>query len=489
MLAAFCFFAFLWALGFPQPMIDDLFYSGAALNLANGGDFSNPLLARQGFPSHFFFVYPPLHSYVLAAWLKLIGISAASMTAFPIVMYLIISVSTIAILRRHGALAWLEWLVPLGVAMAFLPSGLRPETLAVALLMSGFALANGTGSLRLFTGFLLMFLGSSCSPRVTIFGAALVFCAGYKLWRDAAINGLQRWAIWALGGTALILSGLIFLVLIHFRLGEFWHTFNFHAARTVGKPLALLKEYVVHVLGILQWPLVIIPFTLLIYALRKPKNDLSIIGFFTAAAFPVVAATGGIGAGTMWWLIWLMLILTGAAARRNSRFVKILLPAAVMIALLVGNRRLGANCFGLVSGRIGRDKGEMFQTALAMRPTPEHPLLLDGEVARYIFDYRIPEGALDLSFGAAFPGSIPGDRNRSELRKEDIFLAGPETVSLLTRITYLEEPTPKWFAFGLGALKFEQYPRRVYIIEPERCKGPRFESDAGKIWLPKSSPK
>src|SRR5271169_406830 len=81
------FFLLLWFWDFPKPMCDDLFYSGAGLNLAQGGDLSNPLLARQEFPGHLFLIYPPVHSYVLAGWLKIFGISAASMTGFQMLVY------------------------------------------------------------------------------------------------------------------------------------------------------------------------------------------------------------------------------------------------------------------------------------------------------------------------------------------------------------------------------------------------------------------
>ena len=50
------FFVGLWLLDFPKPLIDDLAYCGAALNLSGGGDLSNPLLLRYQLPGHFFFL-------------------------------------------------------------------------------------------------------------------------------------------------------------------------------------------------------------------------------------------------------------------------------------------------------------------------------------------------------------------------------------------------------------------------------------------------
>ena len=82
-LGAFIFFLVLLILGYPHPWTDDLFYNGAALNMAGGGDFSNPLLIREVFPSHYFLVYPPIHPYA-CLWLafSLWHQHLASMLAF-----------------------------------------------------------------------------------------------------------------------------------------------------------------------------------------------------------------------------------------------------------------------------------------------------------------------------------------------------------------------------------------------------------------------
>jgi len=82
-LAAGLLFGGLFALGFPKPFCDDLYFIGAGLNLANGGDFSNPFLERSQFPEpHHYFGHPPMLSYAVAGWLKLFGISARSLMSF-----------------------------------------------------------------------------------------------------------------------------------------------------------------------------------------------------------------------------------------------------------------------------------------------------------------------------------------------------------------------------------------------------------------------
>ncbi|MDB6019514.1 MAG: hypothetical protein JWR19_4003 [Pedosphaera sp.] len=482
-------FISLWVLDFPKPNVDDLFYSGAGLNLASGGDFSNPLLDRQGFPSHYFFVYPPLHSYALGGWLKLLGISAATVTAFPLLSLLLISIATISILRRHGAPVWLEYIVPLGLTCVFLPLGLRPEPFAVALTMVGFALSERkqNSTLLRFLAFLLMFLGASAAPRVTMFAGILALRAGWQSWQADRLAGRSPWRICALWFGAGVLTTLTFLVLIHFRVREFLDTFHLHATRVEGKQLQLLADYAVHVLGVLQWPLVLIPLALVTFSLMRKPDGLSRAGIWIACAFPLVALSGGVGPSTLWWAILVMLLLAGSALNLMSHPAKrALLSALIVLSLLVANRKFFALNIGILSGRIDASRSEQHLTALALRPQPDHPLLVDTAVARYLFDYRLPQGALNLEFGTTFPGAMPGDRNSSELRKGDVFLAGPDTIGLLLARTYLELDIPKWNFLGSPKLGFPSKPRYVYIIPAENCKATR-PWDVTPVWSSSSA--
>lgn len=487
-LGALLYFGVLWCLGFPQPGYDDLFYTGAALHLADGGDFSNPLLDRQMFPSHYFYVYPPLHSFVLAQWLKIFGIHAASQTGFFMVNALVICAATLSIMRRRQAPAWAQWTVPLAVSFAFFPCGLRPETLAVALTLAGFDVserAKSIGWLKCI-GFLLMFLGASCAPRVMFFSLALASCAGFESWRENGHNGSrQKLIVFWLG--ALAASGLVFLTLIQFRLHEFLQTFHFHATRVEGKPLAILIDYAKHILGILQWPLILLPLAMLAISLRKPWNRFNNAGIFILVAFVPLIATGGIGHGFIWWSMILIFIFAGSFAAGNSRSVVRIMGVMVVLALLMANRKLFANTYGIITAKINTKPSAQNAVISAMRPGPEHPLLLDSAVARYVFDYRIPTGCFDVEFGSPFPGGLPGDLNSSELRPGDVYLVGPDTVTLLKNRTSLQRDVPIWNAFGLQQFKFVKDPRAVYVVSAEDCKESRARTGEKPVYLPKEA--
>jgi hypothetical protein len=468
------FLVFLWVMDFPKPMVDDLFYIGAGLNMAGGGDFSNPLLARQEFPGHFFFVYPPLHSYAIWGWMKLFGISAASLTGFQMTMYLVTALSTIVILRKQSAPVWLEWLVPLGVTTAFLPLGLRPEPLAVALTMAGFALfvAAPRRTPFIFAAFLLMLLGGSAAPRMTVFSAALASAAGYGLWRE---KGAERRILWITGLAALLSAFFIFLFLIHFQLGEFWRVFHFHSQRVRAGKFGQLVGVIGYLddspfLRTVQLPLVVLSAWLFLFGWKRKIHDPSRASLFIVGCLPVVVLTGALGEGTVWYAIFILLLVSTAvlgAVPEMSRELKIILPCAFMLAGI----KPFVICYGMLAGHIQPDKGPDEPVAFALRSTPAHPVLLDRSVARYVFDYKIPPGFIDLQFSAPFPGSYVVQA----FRGGDIYLAGPENVDLLKLYTHVDRATPKWVPLGLPNRQFDCYPRRVFVIPEEECGGLRAD--------------
>ncbi|HZV36671.1 MAG TPA: hypothetical protein VFB72_18990 [Verrucomicrobiae bacterium] len=481
-LGAVLFFAALWLLDFPKPTYDDLFQAGAAFHMAQGGDFSNPLIQRQEFPSHYFFVYPPLNSYLLAGWLKLFGISATSVTAYGIFNCIVVSIATIWVLRRHGASVWLQWFVPLGVAFGLLLLGLRPEPLAVALAMTGFAItesesASKNGILQ-WTGFFLLILGASAAPRATVFVVTLAIYAGYRLWKEAT-PGRERSKIMLRWLGAAAVTGFLFLLMIGFRVTDFIHTFHFHAAgRISNDKFWVFKQYIFG-LGYLQWPLLLLPLALAIWMLRKPKDRLSWPALLLALVAPLAFCTGGLGSGTTWWAFLVMVLLAGSIVKMLPQKGAIALQVCIFLILAVVNRKMAGECFGIISGHIKRDTGDQLAVAKSIRPTPEHPVLLDAWVARYVYGYRLPEGMIDAEWSVKFPGAGPGSYTLTkdsgpQLRKGDVYVISDYMKRCLETYTLLEcTNEPVWHAFGLKQLAYDPYPCRVHIIPAEDCKDVR----------------
>jgi len=467
-IGALALFIFLWLMDFPKPMVDDLFYTGAGINLAQGGDLSNPLLARQEFPSHFFFVYPPLQSYLLAGWLKAFGVNALSMTAFVALLYFITAAATIAILRRHQAPVWLEWLAPLGVSTSLLAVGLRPEPVSIALTMAGFAFfeCGRKRPVSLLLAFCLMVLGASAAPRMALFSAALILLSVNRLWVLPTALRPASFRLWAAVGAGIILAILIFLIQIHFRVGEFWHSFHEHAQRVGGRRTNLLLNFLDEnaYLTNAQFPLVLLLAGLMIFAWQKEWCDLTRITLVLAGTFPVVALTGGLGAGTLWYIV-LTLLFFAAVVVKNQTALESKLKVVIVLAFCFANIGMLATVWGLLGGKIKSDRGPEAGVASDARSTPEHPVLVDSWVARYLFDYKIPAGILDIQFAAPFPKShIVG-----QMRAGDIYLVGPENVDVIKKATLLDLSPAAWIPFGLPNRYFYRYPCQVFVIPEENC--------------------
>jgi hypothetical protein len=475
-------FGLLWALGYPMPFDDDIFYCGAGLNLAHGGDFSNPFIVRQLFPSHYFFAYPPLYPYAVGGWLKVFGISATALTGFHIFLYCLVAGATIAILRRHGARLWMQCLVPLAVTTVFTRFGLRPEPLAVGFTMVGFAFieCGGRRPWLVFLAFLLMFLGGSVAPRLTPFSGVLAVLAGYRLWQDFPEDRRRQWSFLVLAGAALLVAVGMFLWMIDFKLAEFLTTLRFHASVRVngGSRIESFMKYPLAWLTITQWPLLVLMAGLFVAALRNPKDQLSQAGLFLTGAFPLVALIRGMGHGTLWYIILIIFLLSASLLKRISGFRTTVLQAALILTLIGANTKVVLEVIGILSGNIRRQLSAENQVAAGLKSTPDHPVLVDCWAARYVFDYRIPEGHLNFEFSSAYPGTgvkdgfFPGD----------IYVVGAEKTDELDRITYLERPVPRWSPVG-RRWSYYRDSRAIFIIPAETCKGlrPKEEWSTGKV--------
>lgn len=462
-LGALLFFILLWRLDFPKPMWDDLFYNGAALNLAGGGDFSNPLLARQGFPSHYFFVYPPFHSYAVYAWLLVWGISAASLLAFQNLMYFIIAWMMIILLRRQQAPELLAWLAPWGVTAVFMKTGMRPELLAVALTMLGYVVLVYCRRIgfKLWLAYLLMFLGAATSPRTAIFAATLALAGGWQWLKQTDMKISSCLRLGALAGLALAATILIFLALIGFRLSEFMQTFRLHATRvSEGGPWKAFLFFI-EFLGIKWLPLLLMTFLVLCFAWCRRADELTRLCYWLAAAFLFEGLTGVLGAGSSWYVIFILLLLTAALVKRISRGRALALQSAIIVLMVFANSSRLFEVFGILTGRIDTRPPANRAAVLAVRSTKENPVLVDPHVSRYVFDYKIPPGFIDFDFAAPFPGFAA---TTTKLREGDVFLLSPNGVQYLDLVTRYRHPADTWVILGFKNWTFYRNPRQAFII-------------------------
>jgi hypothetical protein len=452
-------------------MVDDLFYAGAGLNLGSGGDLSNPLLARQGFPSHYFFAYPPLHSYLLGGWLKLVGINSFSVTSFQLLMYLITTVCSILVLRRHNAPRWAEWLVIPGIWAAFFNIGLRPEPLSAALLASAMAVLECISPRFsvIAIGYLLLALSPIAAPRTLPFALTIGLLSAWHLWTLEEGRGRNI----LFGGilVGMSVAGLTFLVMIGFRVDEFMTTLLFHASRNTGPKLMLLQKFLFDILGIARLPVLVASIGATAFLVCFFKERLAQIGLVLALGFVIDAALGGLWHGTVWYAVLILIFGVAVICERTPRNLARCISLGAFLILLGANIRPVLGIIGTVSGQISSAPGEAFLEAANLRPTPKHPLVIDSITARYVYEYKIPPGSLDWSFSAPFPGFAPISicQNRSfstAIQAEfpgDIFVLGTDTVFALNSQTSLHQPVSTWSPLG-NRWWFPKRPRDVFII-------------------------
>ena len=445
-------------------MIDDLFYSGAGMNMAHGGDFSNPYITRYFPNDHFFFFYPPVYSYVLAGWLKLFGLSAMSATGYQVVTYLLMSLAVMAVIRRNCASGWLYWFVPLAVTGGFLADGLRTEPTAVAMAWCGFALIE-CGARRaapLFIACLLLFLAGTTAPRNALYDAALILVAAWRLWSEAQSNKSAQLRFLAVAAAAASCAVFIFLLMIHFRVREFWTCFHTHSQ--------IVKFKRANFLSLAHKGFLAAFVVLSIIAWRFRSDRLVQICLALGAATSVAVITHTIGYGPGGFHVMLMALFIGIiASARLPRFA-VLFQGAVCAILVVRNVPDAALALGELTGKISRDRGPEYGTVRTMTSTSEHQLFMDVFVARYIFDYRPPEGTVDFAFAAPFPyvGTVMPHLLATS-KPGDTYLLNPRFRAYVERSTYLShEPHEQW-KFLLWS--FDKDPRRVFIVHPDECKG------------------
>lgn len=221
--AIFGFWAFVALKSFPPPFIDDAWYAGAAINLAQHGVFSNPLcesLATIG-SAKLFLAYMPLHSYILAGWLRLFGVSTLS---FHVFFTLLAFLDTLLIYwffpkaRSSWAIALL---IILAVYELLAGVGMRPDSLGLFFLLIGMNVWRARTVAGYFVG--NIFLGLAVITFPTVAPMALMFALAALAYQRLFYGRTLRELIPLLlaSGTAYALCFLLFLVCIHGQLGAF----------------------------------------------------------------------------------------------------------------------------------------------------------------------------------------------------------------------------------------------------------------------------
>jgi hypothetical protein len=457
-------------------MRDDLFYTGAALNMTSGGDFSNPLLARQGFPSHYYFVYPPLHAYAVFAWLCVWGVSASAMVAFQNLMYFIIAWMMILLLKRQNAPGFILWLVPAGITAVFLKAGLRPEAFSVALSMVGYSMLDKSNKpgFAVWLSMLLLFLGAMAAPRTGFFALTMAAVGAWEHIKKTADKRKEFVRYGILAALAMLVTALIFCVLIRFRLGEFMETFHFHAQRLNESRMGLLRKFMLD-LGV-RW-YVIFAFTALVLCLsiRHLSDRYVRICYWLAATFAVAGLMRALGPGSGWYAIFILLALASRLLKNAGQYKAWMIKTALAALMVMANSSKAIEAFGLLTGKIDSLPPGNLEAIRTLKPDIANPLVVDPASCRYVFDYKLPPGIIDFEFAAPFPGYSATD---TPLIPEEKFILGPIIIDMFNRQNVCTNRVEMWSVLGFTNWIYPRHQNQSLMISTGELKIPGSDHPA-----------
>lgn len=433
------------AVGYPKVFTDDLFYMGAAFALADGHGLTNPYLVRDVAGVTPFFSYPPLYFDVLAGWIKLFSRSPLSLQMFWALAQLAGSVPFTRILLRLGTPFTIAITSPLLLLGAVGYEGMRPEILAIPLLLLGLAtLFSKEERWTTFAGAFLIMASAVIAPTCTA-SAITAICAYLYTRRD---NPSRQVVSIILAGSVL---GFILLLAINFELHGFLRTFLRHGSSrtsiTGGKHvgwvfLAYFLMFTCAYGGI---------------TLRKshPRLDNAGITFL----FLVIALAGTLLTHARESIMGIILASMGLAiaaeldsgALSNKRH----LIQCVVIIWLAALNLIAARTVDFAPRGI---PPRLINPAIQKNTS----LVIDSIVARYVYDYQPPRNSIDINFMRPAFYYSPG---RLSVQTGDQWLVSEHYLRLQYE-GHQAAHTPDEFPRRSAAAAFEKFAMTPFITRP-----------------------
>lgn len=403
------FWSVLWAAGFPSPNWDDLFFVGGAFELARTGRLANPLIRFWNpVAADRYFFQPPFYQYALAGWIELFGISARSLLGFQCVVLAVFSVSATFIFRRYGFRGAAA--IPIVLAFAMGPQGLRHDAMGLALLALGLWSLSSPGALRTFAGAFLLASSIATWPALLAYAVPLgaaSLCVALQPGPSPLARVASRLATALAGAGAAF---VLFLVSIRFRLTEFLADFAWHARLrrpTGGEILPALELQLTNGKAeLLYGPLYALFFFLTaVMAVRWRQTRLEARVFLCAlwagilANLVLYASILHVLADLFCW-IGVVVLLNEIPV---SRGVRRLSTAAAVIAFTI------AQSYPLVAlaGRQSVTPARYAEIRTVLQTRAVRAIAADEVAARFVFDYRLPPGAFFWNYSVPPPKTCP----------------------------------------------------------------------------------
>jgi len=459
---SFLLCALLWQSGFPRPMIDDLFFVGAGVNMANGGDLENPWIERQSFSTREYFVHPPLHSFLIAGWCRLFSVHSEALLAFQNCLYFVFCLSLIIVLQQFGCPPLFYHLSPVIMIASFLDLGLRPEAAAAALMFLGLAalLSSRRSEIGTVIGFGVIFLGGSISGRSALFSLAL---AASPFLRGFGCSGwFSRRKLFYLLITSAFIAILINLYLISFDLPGFLRLFLFHAKHRTA--VFNFSSWATIRLGFAQVPFVF--FSFLFFAVSA--FSLSNFRFYQfrcscllITCFVIYGITGALGHGLFCFVFLLFAML--CSIPRIIHHHKLLLFFS-FVAIGLSPARSIFPVFAVSAGKTEVPKVNSDAWNQISLRLPKHlTLLVDSWTMRYLFNYTPPNPVHDWSFSSPFPGTIATE---TPSQPNDCWVIGPVSMRIVNKLFPSSKRPEEWSPLGSARYALPKNLSEVFVVFP-----------------------
>lgn len=445
----------LWWFGHPRPHVDDLFFTGTGIELARTGRFENPWLGAwmETFGTRLYLVHPPFFPYFVAAWVSVFGSTTASLTGFHCLASCSASLALYSGLRRQGvvAVSAVAAIVPLGLLL--LSMGMRPDSVALLLVVFAQHCFTGRGTLRWILGTAL----SAAAVLTQSFTVALVI--PLFLWHAIRVVRAGASARALAGATALGLgiTFVLFCWALPTTIGEFLRVYLLHA-RLVTTTLQESAAMVWAALSFGREPLRLGPGwglmgAALVFALRRNSPAASLRG-----AWGVLGGVAVLGS-----------VLYATYAVRYVHYTGLILAIATFGAS-IPTRRVGT---ALVILAVAWSNTGMI-ASWVRTPPPANPqswqeavarqtgrrLLLDAVAARVVFDFQLPKGATDWS--SRLPAGQGYGSSIRDKRSDEIWLVSAWRLEQHVPDAGIRAPRLRFLGHTFSSVDGD--PARVHLI-------------------------
>jgi hypothetical protein len=425
LLMVFFIWAGLYLLNYPYPMGDDLYFGGTAINLAQGKGYANPYITCYGAHEHFY-AYVPLHAYILAAWLKLFGISRDSLALLQCAAGAAASLALIGLIGNRKRKVFGAVILSLFLATILAGLGLRPDFLGLALLLGG-ALILRVRSLWAWTlcSFALA-LTVICTPNFAIL-VPVVFLSALSV-RSELVWPPQRITLFRVGASlaAAAVVFILFLAMIDFQLSSFLAVFMAEGKRNqYGWYLVFLEHRDRNIARICLS--LTVTFLALLAAKARPElfeirvSSGAIVAFLAGALGLILVYFSSMN-GRLWLDSYLSLVIFWLILHLKGSDFRVCGVAAIIFIFAVFNYRARIVQLAAVPFRAP----QFYQPEIKARIEAAHAnqVYIDTFALASIYNYQIPANTVDYFFG--FPKPITSTK---EVPPHSLLVVSPAYLS------------------------------------------------------------